>query len=450
MIVQFFRLLNSFAATFFVVASIALADDVRTKVYLAEGVKVGEVTATDAVLWTRLCAAAECDKAFRLPGATGEVRFRYHAPGEPNSTTVWRSVDPTRDYTLQCAINGLRPATTYTYTAEARNDLTTATFEGRFRTAPAADQSAQVNFVVTTGHKHATAEEPDLGPRIYPSMLATDPDFFVHTGDVVYYDNDTKPNATTAKLARLHWHRLYSLPRRIALHRQVSSYFMKDDHDLLADDCWPGQTFGLLTFREGVSLFNEQVPSGPLPYRSFRWGTHLQVWLVEGREFRSPNNVPDGPDKTIWGADQLAWLRKEMASSDATFRLLITPTPIVGPDRPNKHDNHSNDNFAYEGDQVRNLLAELDNTYVLCGDRHWQYVAVDETTGLREYSCGSSTDAHSGGWGKNDKRAEHEFLRVAGGFLSVAVVPRKVPSITFRLHDVAGVVVYEETRDSDE
>ena len=43
--------------------------------------------------------------------------------------------------------------------------------------------------------------------------------------------------------------------------------------------------------------------------------------------------MPDGPDKTIWGREQLAWLKESILASDAAFRVLISPTPIVGPDR---------------------------------------------------------------------------------------------------------------------
>ena len=30
--------------------------------------------------------------------------------------------------------------------------------------------------------------------------------------------------------------------------REVSSYFIKDDHDTLKNDAWPGQTYGELTW----------------------------------------------------------------------------------------------------------------------------------------------------------------------------------------------------------
>ena len=48
-----------------------------------------------------------------------------------------------------------------------------------------------------------------------------------------------------------------------------------------------------LTFRDGLALFREQVPVGPRPYRTFRWGRHVQIWLTEGRDFRSPNTLAD-------------------------------------------------------------------------------------------------------------------------------------------------------------
>ncbi len=65
----------------------------------------------------------------------------------------------------------------------------------------------------------------------------------------------------------------------------------------------PVKTMGELTFAEGQNIFRQQtpVPAG-LPYRTVRWGRDLQVWIVEGRDFRSANTMADGPAKTIWGA----------------------------------------------------------------------------------------------------------------------------------------------------
>jgi alkaline phosphatase D len=82
---------------------------------------------------------------------------------------------------------------------------------------------------------------------------------------------------------------------------------------------------------------------------------------------------------------------------------------------------------------------------VICGDRHWQYASVDPETGLREYSSGPHTDAHSGGFSEDQRSPMHRFLRVRGGFLS-ATVDREddVPVLTLRFHDGEGGVQFED------
>jgi alkaline phosphatase D len=182
-----------------------------------------------------------------------------------------------------------------------------------------------------------------------------------------------------------------------------------------------------------------------LSYRTFRWGRDLQIWLTDGRDFRSPNNAPDGPQKTIWGADQKAWFFRTVKASDATWKVLISPTPLVGPDRKNKNDNHSNAGFQHEGDEIRAWLKANvpDNFFIICGDRHWQYHSVHPQTGLHEFSVGAASDEHASG-SPGHQPEYHHFHRVKGGFLSTTI-KRTGPNsvILFQLRDVNGVVVYE-------
>lgn len=376
------------------------------------------------------------------PGVGGEVHLRYRR----EKTTTWtdlpgRAADPKRDATAVFRLEGLQPDTAYELELRARPG--SQTLAGHFRTAPGPEQPAKVVLAVSTGQKYINVDSP-RGWLIYDSILQLEPSFFVHTGDIVYYDVLAK----NIDLARYHWARTYSFPTAVNFHRQVPAYFIKDDHDTLMNDCWPGQTaskMGDLTFEQGQAVFLEQTGMVNPTYRTARWGADLQVWMVEGRDFRSPNNMPDGPDKTIWGPEQWAWLQQSMTASDATFRILISPTPVIGPDRTNKGDNHANRAFAHEGKQVRAFLAGLDNTFAVCGDRHWQYVSQDPVTGLREYSCGPASDQHAGGWKQNNKRSEHRFLRVKGGFLSVTCERlEKLPTLTFRHHAVNGDIVYQE------
>ena len=459
--------------------------------YQATGFKVGEVSDTTAIVWTRLTRNAQRNPADgpmvkirfaktekkvkkqnrkvaavvypdgltvndirdAVPGTSGEVRvLTKTASAREWQFTAWKPVDRERDFTCQFLLEGLMPNTRYALRVESRagpDGPLGQTLEGRFRTAPAADDPARVLFTVSTGQAYPDRDRPD-GYKIYPQMLKLDPSFFVHTGDIVYYDRLAK----TAELARYHWQRTYSLPTNVEFHRQVASYFIKDDHDSWQNDCWPTMNNNKMyrfTFKQGLAIFREQVPMGRLTYRTRRWGKDLQVWFVEGRDYRSSNRAPDGPDKTIWGAEQKAWFKKTVQASDATFRVLVSPTPLVGPDRSNKHDNHSNVDFTHEGNELRQLIASQKNMVVVCGDRHWQYMSIHPKTGVREYSCGPASDEHAGGWRQDDFRPNyHRYLNVIGGFLA-ATVERDGgdPSLTFRYYDVEGNVKFQDRLEAE-
>jgi alkaline phosphatase D len=442
-------------------------------VHFGCGVKLGEVTDRSAVIWTRLTATPDrnrdglawpegadevpdghtlAEMRDAVPGAPGEVRVQWWPKGGHGirSSTGWAPVDTTRDFTHQFHIvDQLRAQTTYEFLIEGRSlesEEPECSLIASFRTTPEAEVAAPVSFTVITGQEHARRDDALGGHRIYAHMQVLDPDFFVHTGDVVYHDKPG-PFAKSPALARYKWNRIYSMPLQRSFHTQVPAWFMTDDHDVLKNDCWPGQTYGDLGWGEGLSIFREQTPSGPSPYRSLRWGKDLEVWFVEGREFRSPNNMADGPLKSIWGAEQKSWFFETFAASNATFRVLISSTPVVGPDRSNKKDNHANEAFKTEGDELRAFLASQENAYVICGDRHWQYVSED--SGVREYSCGPTTDRHAGGFSQKNRSEAHRYLKVCGGFLAVALeYPDGEPVLIFRHHAADGSVNHEDVREA--
>jgi len=439
----------------------------------ATGVRVGEVTPDSAIVWMRLTAhTSRNDKGIvrrgpvgpplpadirveqlegACPGAPGRVRLRYGTREDLRDAkaTPWADVNAARDYSHQFKLTGLKPDTTYYYSAETAGPggkpLHTP-LRGQFRTAPPPDRYAEFTFTVVTGHMYKDLDHPD-GFKIYDAMTQLNPRFIVITGDNVYYDNED-PRAVTPALARYHWERMWSLPRHVRFLLRFPAYWQKDDHDTLRDDCWPGMNAPEMlpmTFADGQRIFLEQVPMGDKTYRRFRWGRGLEIWLTEGRDFRSPNTAPDGPDKTIWGAEQKKWLMDTLLASDADFKLLISPTPLVGPDRANKRDNHANRSFAYEGNEFRQWVRQHlpSNFFVACGDRHWQYHSVHPETGLHEFACGAVSDEHAGGSPGYDPKY-HRFHRVAGGFLSVSFQRAGERSrLIFRHHDVNGKVLHE-------
>jgi len=421
----------------------------------ANGIKIGEVTSTSAVLWTRLTRHDEAldrldgwqeewlpgEYPWRVPGAAGELRFLFWPQRERGQArlTEWARAGEESDFCHQERIEGLRPATTYELEVQGRSGKLHSSFRGSFTTAPAPGEGRKITFTVSTCQDFPRRDDRQLGHRIYRSMLTLDPDFFVQTGDTLYYDKPG-PFAKDVATARYKWNRLYALPSLRTFHAAVPSYWMHDDHDLLKNDCWPGQSYGELQWEDGVALWDEQVPQSELPYRTFRWGQDLQIWLPEGREFRSPNNMEDGPEKSILGEDQWRWLEESLRSSDATHRFYVSATPVVGPDRRNKRDNHANEGFTQEGERLRSLLSSIPGLVVINGDRHWQYHSIDPDTGLPEFGCGPASDAHAGGF-RTDQQAEWQpFLRIRGGFLSVTV---EGEGAIVRHHDVEGQVVHE-------
>jgi alkaline phosphatase D len=475
------------------------AMNVQEGPYFSTGIKIGELTSNEAIIWVRLTKnlqpvgkeapvptvlyldekngewhpTAYFKKTYKqdrpdrevqvnypkgytvdtiegaVPGISGDYKISYKPINSTNwKTTKWLSVNEHADFTNQIKLENLTPATQYEIKIEAKSKTSNniaSSITGSFKTAGKATDTKDVHFMVTTCHEYADVDDPTGGGfKIYKHMQALKPDFMVHTGDVIYYDSMAKE----LSLAYWHWQRMFGLRNAIDFYKQTPTYFMKDDHDTWMNDCYPGETtrfMGKFTFKQGVETFKQQVPMSEKPYRTFRWGKDLQIWVVEGREYRDKNNIPDGPEKTIWGKVQMEWFKNSFEASDATYKILISPTPIVGPDRPQKRDNHANSGFAYEGAQIKNFLSGRKNVFVICGDRHWQYVSQDLKTKLMEFSCGPASNEHAGGWKKEEVLPEHKYLNIVGGFLSVQIKrANNIAAITFTHYSVDGEKLHTE------
>jgi alkaline phosphatase D len=437
----------------------------------ATGVKLGEATPSGVRIWTRRTKspARRADgvqplknttKAVVLPlgtdpatlegscpGTDGEMRVLVStASGKRVRATEWATVGATTDYSHQFEIGGLEPDTAYRYVVETRaGSKTDGSMPGAFRTAPREDAAAWVDFAMLSCQKYSQ-QDAEGGFQIYDAIRAAAPHFYLSVGDNVYYDSDD-PKVNDPSIARHHWHRMFSLARIVECTRAVPGYWMKDDHDSYSDDDWPGyvdEKMKPFTFEQGLKIFPEQVPLGPMPYRKFRWGKSLEIFLLEGRDYRSPHPAPDGPGKSIWGATQKKWLLDGIAGSKAHWKIVVSPTPVVGPDRPTKHDNHSNDIFTYEGHEFRRWLRDntKNDTFVFNGDRHWQYHSVDPETKVEEFSCGAASNSHASGSPGEDPRY-HRFHRVKGGFMAMKVrTEGSLSRLSIEHRDVRGIKVY--------
>ena len=465
-------------------------------VYAAQGVMVGEVTAESALVQLRLTAS---DKLVErdVPGAAGFVRFvlnRTEAPnGTPGVPQVVEAVAD-NDFIARASFTGLMPGQEYwcqTYIGPTNNPGNAGPWVS-FRTLPGAEQATKLSFVVVTGMNYAKfhgddridlkehlkqnntelpppykgADKP-LGYPALETILKLKPAFFVGTGDNVYYDTPTNPRSKTLAEMRQKWHEQFVQPRYRDLFAKVPTYWEIDDHDFRYDDC-DNSGDELPLPATGLKVMLEQLPYAPMgdpqakTYRTHRVTRDLQIWLTENRVYRSPSSMEDGPKKTIWGAEQKAWLKSTLQASDATFKVLISPTPLIGPDDLRKTDNHCDiGGFRHERDEFFTWLKETkiaNNFYLVCGDRHWQYHSVDPS-GLEEFSSGALVDANSRlGRKPGDPKSTDAEATIkqpyyqtpaSGGFLLVEVTPSttaKPSSLQFKFHNTRGKLLYEHEK----
>jgi alkaline phosphatase D len=471
------KTLPALVCAFFVFASAAAG----AEIYNAQGEMAGEATATSVLLQGRLTAISGpvLDADGDVPGAAGVARFEWSDSADfaKAGQSAWLSAKAESDFIVRTRAEGLKPGTVYHYRLQfGETEASAKTGPVRsFKTLPAPDSVAPLTFCMGScmnyhsfmsgkanggGPVTATDEDKRLGYPSFAAMATLKPDFFIGTGDIVYYDHPADTAARTLPELRRKWHEQFRFPRLIEFFGRTPAYWSKDDHDFRYNDAdlGGGKDPAPTT---GIGLFREQMPihgagDGTTPtYRTHRVHRHLQLWFTEGRDYRSPNKMPDGPEKSIWGAEQRDWLKRTLKESDATWKIIITPTPMVGPDRNSKTDNHANlSGFKHEADAFFHYLKDegLDNVFTFCGDRHWQYHSI-HPLGVEEFSVGALNDENAirgekpGGPKTTDPegKIKQPFLYPAptGGFLRVEVGEGATKAyLRIELRDDLGKVAY--------
>ena len=454
----------------------------------AQGEMAGMVTENSVLLQTRLTLT---NWKFNndYVGCHGWARFMVYTNDVKNAIyTEWQEAVAENDYIIKIPLNGLKPDTRYMYRLQyGRNTREYRTGNlCEFRTLGGADISKTISFVVTTGMNYDKfyhqpgrrfmGVEKELGYPAAETVTILKPDFFVGTGDNVYYDSNYMPfgQGVNAKTMRNYFHLQLGQPRMVEMLSSMASYWEKDDHDYRYND---SDTTGerLPSHQLGIKIHKEQLPvanpddKNAVTYGTYRLSKEAQIWILEGRDYRSPNSMPDGQEKTIWGEKQEKWLKKTILESDAVFKLIISPTPMIGPDDSYKSDNHVNQKgFRTERDNFFKWLKSnnipLNNLFFITGDRHWQYHSIDAQYGYSEFSSGPFVDANSR-MGRNpgdpkstDPEAKlviqpYSSYEPSGGFLHVIIAPDespwKTPRIIFKMINEKGGLNYKTYFDSN-
>jgi alkaline phosphatase D len=300
---------------------------------------IGEVTATGAVLWAR--CARPTTLHVRLDDAADE---RTAEVGAAN------------DYAATFPLAPLTAATRYTYRAWCGGDVNGAA-TGAFRTAPLPDTRAAVHFAWggdVAGQN--VCRDRARGFPIFTQLGDRGLDFFIGLGDMIYADDQCQlvgrygnaqlpgpPPAIDLAGFRAHWQYNWSDPALQRLLRATPYYGVWDDHEIRNDsgphDDETARAPGVHLLPIALQAFLDYQPLVPPAddptrlYRRVRWGRHVELFLLDTRQYRDALAAPDrdAHPKTMLGAAQLAWLEQGLAQSDATWKIIVASVPLSIP-----------------------------------------------------------------------------------------------------------------------
>jgi alkaline phosphatase D len=194
------------------------------------------------------------------------------------------------------------------------------------------------------------------GYPIFSVLAERGLDFFVGLGDMIYADDPCLPRgrygnrqipgppaATDLAGFWAHWRYNWSDPAFQQFRRSTPYYGVWDDHEIRNDSgphdddtpLAPGVHLLPIALRAFLD-YQPLSPPAAAPtrlYRSVRWGRHVEVFLLDTRQYRDALADLDSEarPKSMLGAEQLAWLEQGLAHSDATWKVIVASVPLSIP-----------------------------------------------------------------------------------------------------------------------
>ncbi|HUV14619.1 MAG TPA: alkaline phosphatase D family protein [Acidobacteriota bacterium] len=199
------------------------------------------------------------------------------------------------------------------------------------------------------------------------------PDALMLIGDNNYMPNQPEAYETdqeTVSYAMGRYHRfLRDIPGLRSLLATTPTYGIWDDHDYGPNDSdrtfkWRNLTLEL--FKKYYPNRSAGLPATPGIFTSFKIAD-AEFFLLDDRYYRDPNQAPDR--KTMFGKAQLDWLKKGLANSQATFKIIVNGSSMLV-DRHGSGEYWAN--FGEERDSFISWLFESGITGALfvVGDWH--------------------------------------------------------------------------------
>lgn len=385
------------------------------------GVASGDPTSEGAVIWTRL-APSPLDPDGGMPGVPVEVTFEVAEDERFRKTIRTGKVltQPESAHTVHVELSGLTPGRPFFYrfqTGAATSPV------GRFGTAPAFTAAVDRMRIAWASCQHF--EQGYF--TAYRDMVAQNPDLVIHTGDYIYESSwgpqvrrHAVPEPYTLSDYRL-VHANYKLdPDLQAAHAAAPWSFIWDDHEV--DNDYAGDVSEEPNvsqedfFTRRVAAYKAYFEHQPMRRRSKvtpngamriwgqgSFGNMANVFLTDGRQFRSPMACPTENDRggnvipascpelqdetrTYLGSRQERWLRGSFGRGPAKWNLLVQPT-LLSPFRGSTVGDEPGvwsdgwDGYPAARQRLTKLFAQREgsNPIVLGGDTHCYWVSDVKT-----------------------------------------------------------------------
>jgi alkaline phosphatase D len=238
-------------------------------------------------------------------------------------------------------------------------------------------------------------------------------------------------------------------------------YAIWDDHEVKNDFAGPTEPLMPLGLKAFLDYFPiRRVAEEPQRlYRSFRWGQAVELFILDTRQYRSPNRQVDGPDKIMLGPTQLRWLLDRLAASTATWQIIVssvplsahTGSPLTGNDSWGKGE--FSGGFDTELGKIVTALRDhhLRNVAWLSTDIHVARILSydpdqDGTVDFHELISGPLSAA-TGNFDPLDETFHPSILYQENKFFNFGVVKidGKGDALTVEIRDQAGKVHYTRT-----
>jgi len=330
---------------------------------ITHGVQSGDVSIDSGVVWAR----ADRPARMQIEVATSDS-FK-----DPRGVFV--DALPESDFTAKALIENLPAGQDIFYRVRFQDlsdpSILSEPAVGRFRTAPSDRRSVSFTWSGDTAGQGWGIDEARGGMRTYAAMGKNRPDFFIHSGDTIYADGPipaemklpngeiwknlvteekSKPAETLAEFRGNYKYNLLDKNLR-AFNAEVPTFAQWDDHEV-TNNWWPGEPLtraehlrkkyvdknALALAVRASRAFHEYMPmrdtiaEAGRVYRKIDYGPLLDVFMLDMRSYRGPNGADDqasyGPDAYFLGPTQIAWLKRELMASRATWKVIAADMPL--------------------------------------------------------------------------------------------------------------------------